>query len=240
MDYTNITENNKKILIIAHHVAKKHNSFFVGTEHYLLALLENEGSLAAKCSRISKGMKDTNQADPPKQEEKHATFTNRNNNQFRSKVTNWLEATVKMNLSKLKQDTKQFYVQTASSSPNHTMITSLYSSSLSRSLELSIALTDVVGSEHLLLGILLAASVDKIPNAASTIIKSNTSLDLGKSALELLLSDLCLSREHLKGLPKRKLHHFDIHWGDSITLPPNQISCSLPDDANDVKRGILF
>ena len=52
MDYTNITDNNKKILIIAHHVAKKHNSFFVGTEHYLLALLEKEGSLAAKCNRI--------------------------------------------------------------------------------------------------------------------------------------------------------------------------------------------
>ena len=134
MDFTNITENNKKILIIAHHIAKKHNSFFVWTEHYLLALLEKEGSLAAKCSRILKGMKDTNQADPPQQEEKHATFTNRNGNQFRSKVTNWLEATVKINLSKLKQDTKQFCVQTACSSPNHTMITSLYSPSLSRSL----------------------------------------------------------------------------------------------------------
>ena len=201
MDFTNITENNKKILIIAHHIAKKHNSFFVWTEHYLLALLEKKGSLAAKCSRFFKGIKYTKQTDPPKQKEKHATFTNRNGNQFRSKVTNWLEATVKINLSKLKQDTKQFCVQTASSSPNHTMITSLYSPSLSRSLELSIALTDVVGSEHLLLGILLAASVDKIPNAASTIIKSNTSLDLGKSALELLLSDLCLTREHLKALP---------------------------------------
>ena len=86
MDYTNITENNKKILIIAHYVAKKHNSFFVGTEHYLLALLEKEVSRAAKCSRILKGIKNTNQADPPKQEEKHATFTNRHGNQFRSKV----------------------------------------------------------------------------------------------------------------------------------------------------------
>ena len=132
-------------------------------------------------------MKDTNQADPPQQEEKHATFTNRNGNQFRSKVSNWLEATVKMNLSKLKQDTKQFCVQTASSSPNHTTITSLYSPSFSRSLELTFALTDDVGSEHVLLGILLAAFVDKIPNAASTIIKSNTSLDLGKSELLELL-----------------------------------------------------
>ena len=187
MDYTNITDNNKKILIIAHHVAKKQNSFFVGTEHYLLALLEKEVSLAAKCSRFVKGMKDTNQADPPKHEEKHGTFSNQNSNQLRSKVTNWLEATVKINLSKLKQDTKQFCVQTASSSPNHRMITSLYSPSFSRSLELTIALTDVVGSEHVLLGILLAAFVDKIPNAASTIIKRNSSLDLGESELLELL-----------------------------------------------------
>ena len=131
-------------------------------------------------------MKDTNQTDTPKQDEKHGTFTNQNGHQFNSRVTNWLEATVKINLSKLKQDTKQFCVQTASSSPNHTTITSLYSPSFSRSLELTFALTDDVGSEHLLLGILLAAFVDKIPNAASTIIKRNTSLDLGKSVLELL------------------------------------------------------
>ena len=57
------------------------------------------------------------------------------------------------------------------------MITSLYSLSLSRFLDLTIALTDIAGSELLLLGILLAVFIDKIPNTASTIIENNTSLD---------------------------------------------------------------
>ena len=74
MDCTDITENNKKILLIARHVAKKHNSFFVRTEHYLLALFEQERSVAAKCSRFLKGMKDTS-ADPPRQDIKRGTFT---------------------------------------------------------------------------------------------------------------------------------------------------------------------
>merc|ERR1712096_488333 len=99
------------------------------------------------------------------------------------------------------------------------------------------------GSKHVLMGILLADSIDNIQNAASNIIKANTPSTLGKSVLEMLLLSLSINDEKLpfdlsgKRLPERIIHQFGIIWRKGIkSAGRKRPSCSGLKTNNNVKN----
>ena len=196
-----LTTNARHLLNVAHSYARDHNCIFVGTEHYLLAMLD-------EC--------EANQ-----------------------RFVHWLQHTVGMCLKKLKTDAQEFCTQTGDkelkmssiSSSNESVISSIYSPSLSRGLELTFALVVSpfeAGSEYLLLSILLAASMDKIPNALTNILERNKPSKISLSVLEMLMSHLMLKQVDIQHLPERTLHRFTMSWGDTIHTHKNTQAPSLP------------